>query len=243
MPFPCPRFVKKLIEYLERFFALIDHNHDTDYANIDHNHDADYAAIDHNHDTDYAPLDHNHDERYYTETEVDALIAGIQGAMVGEIRMTGIDVYSKSVPDGWLVCDGTQVSRTTYSDLYTAIGEAFGSGDGSTTFNLPNFEGRFPVGSRYYGGNHNMWLGATGGEEYHTLDIDEMPEHDHSQYPNGDIYWRRIGNLDGIPNEWVAIWNANYDPVILVSEGGNQPHENLPPYLAVHFIIYAGVDG
>ena len=50
---------------------------------------------------------------------------------------------SATAPTGWLVCDGTAVSRTTYADLFTAIGENFGQGDNSTTFNLPDFRGRF----------------------------------------------------------------------------------------------------
>lgn len=51
-----------------------------------------------------------------------------------------------SVPPGWLLCDGTAVPRLAYADLFTAIGTAFGEGDGSTTFNLPDFRGRTPVG-------------------------------------------------------------------------------------------------
>lgn len=48
-----------------------------------------------------------------------------------------------TVPSGYLLCDGSAVSRTAYADLYAAVGNAFGSGDGSTTFNLPDFRGRF----------------------------------------------------------------------------------------------------
>jgi hypothetical protein len=51
-----------------------------------------------------------------------------------------------SAPSGWLLCDGTAVSRTTYSALFAAIGTSYGAGDGSTTFNLPDLRGRVPVG-------------------------------------------------------------------------------------------------
>lgn len=60
-----------------------------------------------------------------------------------------------TAPDGWLICDGRAVSRTEYPQLFTAIGTAFGAGDGSTTFNLPDLRGRFPRG----------WNGGTGRDE------------------------------------------------------------------------------
>jgi microcystin-dependent protein len=51
-----------------------------------------------------------------------------------------------AAPDGWLLCDGTAYNRTTYSELFTAIGTAYGAGDGSTTFNVPDGRGRVLVG-------------------------------------------------------------------------------------------------
>lgn len=61
---------------------------------------------------------------------------------------------SSNKPDGWLVCDGSAVSRTTYAGLFAIIGTAYGAGDGSTTFNLPNFTGKWA------GGNGNGYLSA-----------------------------------------------------------------------------------
>lgn len=52
-----------------------------------------------------------------------------------------------TAPDGWLICDGSQVSRTTYSDLFSVIGTTFGSGDGSTTFTLPDLRAAFVRGA------------------------------------------------------------------------------------------------
>lgn len=52
-----------------------------------------------------------------------------------------------TAPDGWLICDGSQVSRTTYSDLFSVIGTTFGSGDGSTTFTLPDMRATFVRGA------------------------------------------------------------------------------------------------
>lgn len=74
-------------------------------------------------------------------------------------------LYSGSTaPNGWLICDGSAVSRTTYADLFTIIGTTFGSGDGSTTFNLPNLKGKIPVG---YDSTQTEFdtLGETGGNK------------------------------------------------------------------------------
>lgn len=64
------------------------------------------------------------------------------GDLVGEVKMVAFE----TVPSGWLECDGSAVSRSTYSDLYSAIGTNFGEGDGSTTFNVPDMRGMFPRG-------------------------------------------------------------------------------------------------
>lgn len=84
------------------------------------------------------------------------------------------------VPPGWLLCDGSAVSRTTYSRLWAAIGTTYGSGDGSTTFHLPDFRGRVPVGKDDMGGTASgrvtsgvsgidgAVLGATGGSQNST---------------------------------------------------------------------------
>ena len=64
----------------------------------------------------------------------------------------GLDFFGSSLPAGWLWADGSAVSRTTYADLFAAIGTAFGAGDGSTTFNLPDKRDRTSVGKGNMGG-------------------------------------------------------------------------------------------
>jgi microcystin-dependent protein len=81
-----------------------------------------------------------------------------------------------SAPTGWLLCDGSAVSRTTYAGLFAILSTTYGVGDGSTTFNLPDLRGRFPVGKN--AGTFSA-LGGTGGEETHTLTVPEMPAHTH----------------------------------------------------------------
>jgi microcystin-dependent protein len=85
-----------------------------------------------------------------------------------------------TAPSGWLSCDGTNVSRTTYADLFAVLGTTYGSGDGSTTFALPNMKGRIPVGFDSAQTEFDA-LGETGGAKTHTLTSAEMPSHTHTQ--------------------------------------------------------------
>lgn len=74
-------------------------------------------------------------------TEISTAIRGL----MPQLRPTpvGLIGYFHDIPDGWLLCNGAAVSRTTYSKLFNIIGTRYGAGDGSTTFNLPNLDGRF----------------------------------------------------------------------------------------------------
>jgi len=85
---------------------------------------------------------------------------------VGEITMWSGDPTG-SAPDGWLFCKGQAVSRTTYSDLYSVIETQYGVGDGSTTFNVPDLQGKFAVGSNAADAAFDQW-GETGGAKTHT---------------------------------------------------------------------------
>lgn len=91
---------------------------------------------------------------------------------IGAIQAFG----GETAPEGWLICDGSVVSRETYSDLFKVIGITYGSGDGSTTFNLPDLRGNVAIGV-----SNDYALGDAGGEKTHTLTIDEMPVHTHTQ--------------------------------------------------------------
>lgn len=84
-----------------------------------------------------------------------------------------------AAPSGWLLCDGAAVSRTTYAALYAAVGTTFGAGDGSTTFNVPNLKGRFPVGIDAAQTEFDV-RGETGGVKTVTLAEANMPAHTHA---------------------------------------------------------------
>lgn len=80
-----------------------------------------------------------------------------------------------TVPDGFLLCDGSNVSRDDYSDLFAIIGTTYGVGDGSTTFGLPNLTGRAAMSK-----SSGHAIGSTGGEESHVLTTGEIAQHLHS---------------------------------------------------------------
>lgn len=108
---------------------------------------------------------------------------------------------SSTVPSGYMVCDGREISRTTYSDLFTVIGTTYGSGDGSTTFNLPNIKGRTLVGYDPNDSDFNT-VGKTSGSKTHALVESELPEiggsfQIHGQ-EGGTIFYQTFGHATGI---------------------------------------------
>jgi microcystin-dependent protein len=133
-----------------------------------------------------------------------------------------------SAPTNWLLCNGAAVSRSTYADLFSAIGTTYGVGDGSTTFNLPDLRGRTPVGVDSSAGRvtANNTLGATAGAEKHTLTVDEMPAHTHETD-------RHFSFGTGIGPNGVNAQTSG----VTGSTGGGNPHNNMQPYLVVNYII------
>lgn len=95
---------------------------------------------------------------------------GVQTFTSGDIKASG----SANTQGGWLACNGSAVSRATYSALFGAIGTTWGIGDGATTFNLPDLRGKALIG---VSGSHA--LGATGGSETTTLSTTNLPSHNH----------------------------------------------------------------
>lgn len=139
-----------------------------------------------------------------------------------------------TVPTGWLPCDGRLVSRATYPDLYSALLSTYGAGDGSTTFALPDLQGRTAIGTGQGPNLLNRPLGQKDGEEMHTLSTPEMPSHTHG-YTTYGSFRRLTGVLDstGTQNSWKDS-NAS---VFTVSAGGDQGHNNMQPFLVLSYII------
>ena len=167
-------------------------------------------------------------------------------------------------PAGYLGCDGAAVSRSTYSALFALISTTHGAGNGSSTFNVPNFQNRMAIGKS---GTYS--LGATGGsttESYtpggsvsvsgtvanHTLTIAQMPSHNHPRgSANGYSDDYGGGGIQGYLGGDQAVSTVNLN---MTTQGGDQPHNHgfsgsgsfsgnavtldvLNPYISINFII------
>lgn len=127
-----------------------------------------------------------------------------------------------TAPSGWLLCDGTAISRTTYSRLFTAIGTTFGVGDGSTTFNLPDFRQRFALGQAVSGTGST--LGGTGGNIDHLHTVD--PPNTTTGTPSATIAATNLLTTAASPTH-------THDVDIIQFNSGTQN----PPFLVINKII------
>ncbi len=133
-----------------------------------------------------------------------------------------------TAPNGYLICNGSAVSRATYSDLYAIVGTFYGVGDGSTTFNLPDLRGRVIVGVGEGTGLTNRNIGSTGGAETHQLTVNQLPSHSHGISVSASDSGSTT-TVDGASGTDATIQTAN--------EGGNEAHNNMQPYQALNYII------
>lgn len=159
-----------------------------------------------------------------------------------------ISMYAgATAPDGWLLCDASAVSRTTYAALFAVLSTTYGVGDGSTTFNLPDMRGRIPVGVGTGTGGASSGTGLPSGgsaltaisraswkgAETHVLTIAEMPAHDHTgSYPDGTggATTKVLGSSSG---------SASTVSATAVTQGGGTAHNNIQPVMGLNFIIKA----
>jgi microcystin-dependent protein len=158
----------------------------------------------------------------------------------------GLVMWStNTAPNGFLLCDGAAVSRTTYAALFAIVGTTFGAGDNSTTFNVPNYTNRVPYGAT---------LGATGGSadavvvsHTHTATSSVVdPGHAHT-IVDGEVntrtnpYFNWTGTGGASVGVTGARTNSNTTGITVSTsnstEGVSGTNANLPPYLGIKFII------
>jgi len=133
-----------------------------------------------------------------------------------------------TAPTGFVLCNGAAISRSNFTELFTVIGTTYGTGDGSTTFNVPNLQGRVPVGFDSTQVEFDV-LAETGGAKTHTLTTAETPAHTHTT-PMGR------GNVGGTASGGDTVVTYNNTDVT-GSTGGGGAHNNLQPYLVLYYII------
>lgn len=150
-----------------------------------------------------------------------------------------VQAYAGSTaPNGYLLCDGSAVSRTTYKELFQVIGTTYGTGDGSTTFNLPNIKGKVVVMQDANDTDFDT-LGETGGEKKHTLTIDELAGHQHNQVlVTGIPFGFNAPSGTGAFNVSVSgSAESGVNNLYTNSVGGSQPHNIVQPYIVLNYII------
>jgi hypothetical protein len=144
-----------------------------------------------------------------------------------------------TAPDGWLMCDGTAVSRTTYAELFTVVGTAFGEGDGTTTFNLPDLRGTFLRGRDAgagrdpdAGGCEEMASGGNSGDAVGSVQDDQYKSHTHTI----TRYWNNVfhGNGGQFAGHYNGSAYSNGQSGGIEESGGN---ETRPVNAYVNFIL------
>lgn len=158
-------------------------------------------------------------------------------------------------PRGWAFCQGQLLPIAQYNALFSILGTTYG-GDGRTTFGLPNLGGRVPVGTGQSPGASNYSIGQMGGVETVTLTQNEMPSHTHVAQVNvsanlgttnnpvgkvpgaSEVQLERSGPTFPVNSYTDAsTGSASPESTTILPSGGNQPHNNMQPYLGMNYII------
>lgn len=163
--------------------------------------------------------------------------------VTGEANLVPVGVYyaysGSTAPNGYLLCDGSEVSRIQYANLFAVIGEIYGDGDTSTTFNLPDFRGRTPVGLNSSNTDidslsENDGVTLADRSPKHQLTTTEMPSHSHPLGPSNNP---QTFTPAGAGN-WIAASSGGAGTGVnpgTVATGGDGKHDH--GFQVVNFII------
>jgi len=144
-----------------------------------------------------------------------------------------------TAPSGWLICDGSAVSRTTYANLFSVIGTTYGAGDGSTTFNIPDIQGKVPVGINFSDTDFDT-LGKTGGGKQILIPMQWYSEFVDMRYnQNVDIpNWENYRKEAVSNTKSLDIPETSITAVMGTNEVSKQDtNGNLQPYIVMNYII------
>jgi microcystin-dependent protein len=165
----------------------------------------------------------------------------VSNPFVAEIRIFA----GNFAPTGWALCNGQLMPISQNTALFSLLGTTYG-GDGKSTFALPNLQGSAPLQAGQGPGLSLRDLGETGGEQSVTLLQTEMPAHSHGVQaatsgglpgPANNVW---ASGLRGHPGDYAnsnPATNVQMNPFAVSVTGGNLPHNNMPPYLCLTFII------
>jgi microcystin-dependent protein len=142
-------------------------------------------------------------------------------------------------PRDYMFCDGRVLRIATFPTLFTILGTTYG-GDGRRTFALPDLRGCVPVGAGDAPGLSSYLRGERGGEETHTLVLSELPAHNHGVNAVGNA--PNVGSPTNSMPANGSFYNngtstTTMNRLMIAPAGGNRPHNNIQPYLSLHYII------
>ena len=167
----------------------------------------------------------------------------VNGQITGDTLPIGaiVPFGGWDAPTGWLICDGTLLNKTTYPELFNAIGYSFGGEEGGSTFGLPDLRGRVPVGEKDNDSDFDG-MGVTGGSK-------ELQAHNHEGLRWGSssgtrmIYTSNSGSSAGFdlanPGVKTVQFDASTTQKIVTENAGTGNSGNLQPYQTVNYIIKA----
>lgn len=162
--------------------------------------------------------------------------------MIGAI----IPITGTTAPNGTLLCDASTYNRVDYPRLYEAINPLYHLD--ADTFYTPDLRGRFLKMTGSDGGTTNQPIADIGGSETVTLDVSQMPSHSHTNSPHAHGYSQPTFGVDiesvGIPDP-TGVGNppvpqtTSFESISIDATGGDQAHDNMPPYYVANFVIIA----